>query len=340
MKITSFNKTLENWIEVTLPQIRSVSEKTIRSYSDSFIILFDYFREERNKEHYKIDFKDFDAFTIESYINYLRNKRKNSDNSIRQRMSVLSSFLKYASGREPKAIKAYNAVQNTLLPRQRKGEFPYFTKEEIKILLNLPKNDGYSGCRNKTILVLLYDAGLRAQEISDLKVKDLYLDNETRIRICGKGNKTREIAISPQIIPLLERYVKENKLNDKNRKEEFLFKGQRNNRITPACIRNLTNKYVEIAKKQYPELFPFKKYSPHSFRHSRAMHLLQGGVPLIYIKDFLGHSSVTTTEIYAQVSSGSLSKALLEKNSDVLDKGKNEEKANLIPDFLKKCNNE
>lgn len=109
------------------------------------------------------------------------------------------------------------------------------------------------------MFALLYDTGMRAQEISDLKVKNIIYNDGAKCRILGKGNKIWEVPISPQVVSLLSRYLEENGLKGPEAKNKNLFPSQRGDHITPACIRNLTNKYVDIARKDHPELFPFEK---------------------------------------------------------------------------------
>ena len=102
----------------------------------------------------------------------------------------------------------------------------------------------------------------------------------------------------------------------KDNRDEHLFPSQRSDRITTACIRNLVRKYVTLAKSNHPEYFKEEGYSPHSFRHSKAVHMLEAGVPLIYIRNFLGHESVQTTEIYLRIHQGSVSKILKERKAE------------------------
>lgn len=114
-------------------------------------------------------------------------------------------------------------------------------------------------------------------------VGDLTFAEISTVRIHGKGNKAREIPISSDVVKLIKRYLAERGKTLKDNRDEHLFPSQRSDRITTACIRNLVRKYVTLAKSNNPNHFKEKDYSPHSFRHSKAVHILESGIPLIYI---------------------------------------------------------
>lgn len=339
MKPTLFIKQLSEYFDVYLPSNKKCSKNTIASYADGFVTLFQFFKDEKSKNHYSIKYSDITAKTMDEYILWLQNQKNYSAASQKQRISSLSSFLKYASSREMDALSAYSAVSQTQTPKVPKKCFPYFTLEEIKTLLSTPKNTGKSGYRDVTILALMYDSGARAQEICDITICDITLAKTSSIRIHGKGNKTREIPISSDVSKIIKKYLAESGRDLKDNRNDYLFPSQRSNRITTACIRNLVHKYVTAAKADNPDLFNEESYSPHSFRHSKAVHMLEAGVPLIYIRNFLGHESIQTTEIYLRIHQSSVSKILKERKSETTLPKMNEHSTSTnqdIPDFLKK----
>lgn len=143
--------------------------------------------------------------------------------------------------------------------------------------------------------------------------------------------------MSSDVVKLIKRYLAERGKTLKDNRDEHLFPSQRSDRITTACIRNLVCKYVTLAKSNHPDYFKEEGYSPHSFRHSKAVHMLEAGVPLIYIRNFLGHESVQTTEIYLRIHQGSVSKILKERKTETnipntleQSHSKNQD----IPDFI------
>lgn len=274
---------------------------------------------------------------MDEYLLWLQSEKNYSAASQKQRISALSSFLKYASGREMASLSAYNAVSQTQTPKVPRTAFPYFSAEEIRILLSIPETEGKSGSRDVTLLALPYDSGARAQEVCDIRIGDITFAKTSTVRIHGKGNKTRELPISSGVVKLIKRYLAERGKTLKDNRDEHLFPSQRSDRITTACIRNLVCKYVTLAKSNHPDHFKEKGYSPHSFRHSKAVHMLEAGVPLIYIRNFLGHESVQTTEIYLRIHQGSVSKILKERKAETNIPNTLEQphsKNQDIPDFI------
>lgn len=338
MKQTLFIKQLSEYFNVYLPLNKKCSKNTIASYADGFVAFFQFYKEEKNTEHYQIEYTDIKLQSVDEFVLWMQNKKKYSAASQKQRISALSSFLKYASRREMSALGAFNAVSQTQTPKIPRTCFPHFSLEEIKIMLSSPKCTGKSGYRDMTLLSLLYDSGARAQELCDILIRDINLAKTSSIRLHGKGNKTREIPISSDVAKLIKKYLDEREKSFTLNRDEPLFSSQRSDKITTACIRNLVSNYVADSKEKRPDLFNEKGYSPHSFRHSKALHMLEAGVPLIYIRNFLGHESVQTTEIYLRISPNSVAKILEERKIENpipnVEAHPASEKGNL-PDFLK-----
>lgn len=185
----------------------------------------------------------------------------------------------------------------------------------------MPNINLYSGRRDLSIIALMYDTGARVQEIADLQVTDIRAKAPSTIRLTGKGNKTRIIPLMPQTMNIMKQYMIDYGLFDETKVTEPLFFNKKREKLTRAGLSYILNKYVDQAKAVNKALFP-EKMSAHVLRHSKAMHLLQSGVNLIYIRDFLGHSSVTTTEIYAKSNPEIKRKAIEEASPKVLPKEK------------------
>lgn len=255
MKQTLFLKQLTEYFDVYLPSNKKCSKNTIASYADGFVTLFQFFKDEKSKNHYSIQYSDVNAKTMDEYVLWLQNHKNYCAASQKQRIASLSSFLKYASRRELSALSAYSALSQTQTPKVPKMCSSYFTSQEIKILLSTPQNTGKSGYRDVAILALMYDSGARAQEICDITIGNITFAKTSSIRIHGKGNKTREIPISSDVSQIIKKYLAESEKDLKGNRNDYLFPSQRSNRITTACIRNLVNKYVTSAKIDNPDLF-------------------------------------------------------------------------------------
>lgn len=324
MKQTVFMKQLAEYFENFLPEVRHCSPNTISAYADSFAVLFRFFDESVGKAHYRIRYSDLTPQMFDEYILWMKNELHYSPASQKQRISAVTAFLKYASRRDVSAVTALNAASSAQTPKVPEVLFPYFSVEEMKILLHLPDGTGKYGLRDQALLCVLYDSAARAQEMCDLCVGDLLTGSPARLRLHGKGSKIREVPISRNTEQILRHYLSEQDPNFQKNRETPLFFSQRNDRMTTACVRNLVQKYVDRGREEHPELFTQEKYSPHSFRHSKAIHMLDAGVPLIYIRNFLGHESVNTTERYARVSQSAVNRVLEDHSAVTSFPAKNE----------------
>lgn len=163
----------------------------------------------------------------------------------------------------------------------------------------------------------MYDTGARVQEMADLTVDSVRISHEPyTIRLYGKGRKTRIVPLVREQVSILREYMEENRLNDSNKVSEPLFSNNSHAKLTREGISYVLRIYAEMARKKSPELIP-EKLSCHSLRHSRAMHLLQAGVNLVYIRDILGHVSIQTTDVYARADSKAKREALEKAYTDM-----------------------
>lgn len=184
--------------------------------------------------------------------------------------------------------------------------------ENIKLLLSQPDITTRKGRRDHAMLVLLYDTAARVQEIIDVAVRDIRLEPPATIVLHGKGRKSRLVPISGKTASIVERYLKERGCFGGTGVLDFpVFTNNRKGKLSRAGVAHILKKYVQSMGLDHGHHAPHS-VSPHSLRHSKAVHLLRSGVPLIYIRDILGHASVTTTEIYAKVDAEETRKALEE----------------------------
>ena len=189
--------------------------------------------------------------------------------------------------------------------------------DAMKVLLEKPDKMTKGGRRDRVLLSLLYDSGARVQELADLKVGDIRTASPSTVKLTGKGNKRRIVPLMKPMTELLKQYLKENNLTKPYVLDHPLFSNRSKDKLTRAGIAYIVKKYAGKAIKENPELFP-DKLSPHCLRHSKAIHLLQSGVNLVYIRDFLGHVNIQTTEIYARIDGEMKRKALEKSNNNVV----------------------
>jgi site-specific recombinase XerD len=212
----------------------------------------------------------------------------------------------------------------------------YFTREEIRVLLAIPDVAKKTGRRDKVLMSALYATGARASEICELTVGSIIFASPpglTRVRLHGKGDKWRTVTVASNCSDLLKRHLDLEGLGAPGTQARHVFSTQSHEWMSVVCVEEIVKKHVTAAKKLYPGMFREGSYSPHSFRHSAAMHKLEAGDSLIELKAFLGHEKMETTLEYAKVTPALAAKFLLER--DIPDDASGmENKKDLILDAM------
>lgn len=338
-KLPEFTLLLEQFFTEYMPLSSGLSPNTIRSYKHSFRLLFRYVYQMKKKEAGAILFRDLDFETVDGFLKWIETERGCSVSTRNLRLSALASFAAYAQNRNFEAATVFaNAVRRVPVKKQSVQPRITFSLDEVSILLRLPDPEKRLGLRDQVILNLMYASGARAQEICNLKVRDFYVEkNLYKLTVTGKGNKTRRIVIARPSGVLLKRYLEE---TDRiGQLEAYIFSSQTHPQMTISCIEEIYKKYIAIARAEHPGMFLEKSYTPHTMRHTTATHMLEAGVPIVAIKNFLGHSSISTTERYAELSQGTVNRHIRDWNEKWFSHQKettaNQKKENPLPDFLK-----
>lgn len=321
-----------------LPIGCGASRNTIKSYKYAFQLLLRYMHETKDVPPDLITFDMLTYDCISGFLHWLETERNCSASTKNQRLSALLSFSEYAQNKDFEAASSFRSgVIRIPMKKHANAQRAIFSVDEVKHLLEQPNCRSEIGYRDKVIMVLMYGSAARAQEICELRVKDItyYPDGKAVVILSGKGNKKRRVGIPQNCAEILKNYIVHCGINDKP--GSYVFKSQRNEKISVSCIEELFKKYVKQAKQSYSNLYLEKSYPPHSMRHTAATHMLEAGLPLIYIKNMLGHVSIQTTQIYALISQKAADKYLKEWNKkwfETYDDHRDKE-SERIPDFLK-----
>lgn len=310
MMANNFGLHISKFFGEYLPSNLSASINTIKSYRDTFVQFISFFEEKYKIKSHKLSFNDITISSIEYFLLWLEEEKRISMATRNQRLAAIHSFFKYVQHREPAYFNLCTSILSISFKKIPLSVVSYLSLDEIKILFSLPNQNIKQEYRDLTMLVILYDTGARVQELIDLKLQQIRLDSKPIVYLQGKGNKTRIVPIGNDTANIIKKYIKDNTITMPN---ENLFKNKQQKPLTRAGVDYVLNKYIEIGRKQKPTFFK-KTISPHCMRHSKAMHLLEAGVNLIYIRDFLGYVSVTTTEVYAKTNPELKRKFLEESN--------------------------
>lgn len=318
-----------------LPNTVGYSENTIKSYRDTFVLLFTYSEIKQLIRRGRITIELFKTDNVLSFLEWLESERGASVSTRNQRLAALKSFGRYMSSN---CVEYLDVFQSLLDIRSKKGiskTVDYLSVDAVSQLLQEPDPNSSSGIRDLAILSLLYESGCRVQELINLKYGNVSITVSATITITGKGNKVRIIPISHNVVSILTQYTAIYGISDPMQQ---LFTNRQAKPLTRSGIAYILKKHSDSARSRNPDIFGNAAIHPHVLRHSKAMHLLESGVNLVYIRDFLGHSSVTTTEIYAK-SNPEIKRKFLEEAASNLDlsvnKFSDKEKDTLL-DWLKK----
>lgn len=310
MKQTDFARTLTRFLSDYLPGQRNVSTNTIKSYRDTFKQVLQYCDLELNIKPVHLTFEVLKVETIKSFLLWLEKTRKVSINTRNQRLAAIHSFYRYTQSEHPEIMFECQKILGIPFKKREIKTVEFLSQDCLKFILEQPDTSKKRGRRDLTIMATLYDTGARVQELIDLKISDIRLTKPVTITLTGKGNKRRCVPIMEKTRNLLESYMKENRLLENGNQGHPLFYNSNKQPFTRPGITYILNKYLKQAKAAYPRV-PFSdSLHPHLVRHTKAMHLLEAGVNLIYIRDLLGHVNVTNTEIYLRANTETKRKAL------------------------------
>ena len=299
MKPTIFAVHLSRYLGSYLPGQSGCSVNTVHSYRDAFSLLLLYCRDERNLPPHKLTLEQIDRHLVEEFLQWLETNRGCSASTRNSRLAAIRAFFSYLQYEEPQTLARCQEILAIPNKKAQKKVMSFLTLDEIQVLLAQADTDARSGRRDLTMLSLLYDTGARVQELADLTIGDVRLSSPTVIRLTGKGNKARLVPIMAPTEKLLRKYLEEHDPNYSIHGGYPLFCNRDGKKLTRAGVAYILNKYAAQAQ-SLGSISPQTTISPHVLRHSKAMHLLQSGVNIIYIRDLLGHADVSTTEVYAR----------------------------------------
>lgn len=316
MKPTDFSLLISDFLNKYLPNERDYSYNTFCSYRDTFVLLISYIEEYKGVKIERITLDKITRSTIVEFLDWLQSERNCCNATLNVRLSAIHSFYKYVQYVSIEHLDKCHEILSIRAKKAAPKAVTYLTIEGIELLLKQPDVTSAKGVRDLALLSLMYDTGCRVQELIDLTPSNLRLNKNPTILIKGKGNKTRLIPMLNSQVKILKSYIELEKLNNPAVGEHPLFFNSRKEKLSRTGVTYVIKKYFKLALGENESILP-KKMSCHSLRHSKAMHLLQAGVQLVYIRDILGHVSIRTTELYARADSKQKRKALEEVHRDL-----------------------
>lgn len=270
---------------IYMDKLRNSSKHTLRAYKRDLLDFYEYIKKNN------FDYKNISRNSLRGFLIELREKGLDK-RSISRKISSIRSFYKFLL--KDGAIEK-NPLVSLELPKIDKKLPTFLTEEEVIKLINAPDEKTLIGFRDKLILIFLYSTGMRVSEIVSLKVSQLDL-NKGEVIITGKGKKDRVIFLTEELKELINEY-----LNRRKKNSNVLFINRNGKPLTDKGIRLLVEKYAK-------KVVPYKKVTPHTLRHTFATHLLTNGADLRVVQELLGHTKLSTTQIYTHLTKENLKK--------------------------------
>jgi len=279
-----------------------LSALTIKSYSLALKMFIGYFDSSLEIKPDRVELKDITAERVKIFLTSIGESGSISHNTHNQRLSALKTFVRYAILEYPAFILEGQRILAIPSKRGSEHEIVYLEKDAMKALLAAPDQTISRGRRDLAMIAMLYDTGARIQELIDLRVKDVRLEKPETVTLTGKGRKTRTVSIMAETARIVESYMKDKGFMEQQACGELqLFSSSNRAQFTRPGITKILKRHFATAKELNPSvLFP-EDVHPHALRASKAIHLLESGINLIVIRDFLGHTSVSTTQVYLRV---------------------------------------
>ena len=307
-----FSKLVQNFLTNYIIGECNYSMNTKSSYSTTLYLLLEFMDKEKNIKPNKIEIEFITKEVIIQFLNWLETNRNVSIQTRNQRLACIKSFYKYVQSNEPDLFDTCSlilSIKNKKVPNKM---ISYFSEDEIKIMINYLNK--CKDLKKLTMICVLYETGARVSEFINIKLEDLKLSDNASITLYGKGNKTRIVPISQELVKLINKYLKEVYVNYG---DDYLLYSAQKKKYYRNSINKIITTLITDLKINYPNYFK-GNYHPHSFRHTKATHLYNNGTPLLYVKEFLGHSTLTSTEIYATPDSKKQREEIL-KNSESIN---------------------
>ncbi len=304
-KPPSFASLIQQFFTEYLVAQRSVSPRTVACYRDALMLFLDFASQRLKKAPTSLKLNDIQPNIILAFLDHLERDRHNAVRSRNLRLTALRAFLKFAGRRD---VDSLHVVERALAVPMKRFERPmlgFLTREEMLAVLGQP-GDTWTSRRDHLLLAMLYNTGARVSEIIGVRVVDVILDGGACVHLHGKGRKQRSIPLWHTTVVEIRSWLR---LKPALRGEDALLPNRDQQAMSRSNVVQRLELAVARAAIQVPSILQ-KRVSPHTLRHTTAMHLLQSGVPFNVIALWLGHESATTTHRYVEADLAMKEKAL------------------------------
>ena len=296
----------EHFLTKYLDQERGYRPNTITSYFICIKILFYFCSQHLKKSVVKLRLKDIDAKNVLAFLNYLEAERDNQPQTRNVRLACIHSFFKFVALQDPTMLEVSQRICAIKPKKVAHKVLPSLTREQVDAIIGAVETDNLWGLRDKALFLLLYSTGARVSEIVDLKISDLRMQEPYCVFLTGKGNKQRCVALWEETVKAIKCYLKH---RGQYSDQPFLILNTHGKPISRYGIGYIVDKYYKLAQLECSSLCEIK-VTPHTFRHTYALHNVVAGNDATVIQEQLGHASVDTTNAYYRIPMEMKQKAL------------------------------
>lgn len=292
----SFATLLQRFFAEHLVQHRSVSPRTVAAYRDTFRLLLLFAERRIGKAPTAVALADLDAPLVLAFLDHLEAERGNGARTRNARLTAIRSFLGYAAHHD---LVALPTIERTLAIPVKRFDRPmlgFLSRDDMQAVLDAPDAQSWAGQRDRALLTTMYNTGARVSEIIGVRLGDLVLDGVPCVHLHGKGRKQRTVPLWRATATLLRAWIRQ---LGSAAAGGPLFPNRGGNAMTRSNVTQRLALSVQAAASNRPHLLG-RSVSPHTIRHTTAMHLLQSGVDITVIALWLGHESPSTTHMYVE----------------------------------------
>jgi len=291
-------KFIKRFFSHYLPVQKGLAPNTILAYRDAVKLVLCYASDTLNKNVEELCVEDINESLVLQFLDHLENTRGCSARTRNARLAAIRALFSFIAREEPSLLLHCQMIRTIPIKRTQHKTVDYLEENEMQALLDSVDLNSPTGVRDKALLLLLYNTGARVSEIVELKVADLRLHDVAQVKLLGKGNKYRSCPLWPETVEALEDYLKQR--TPKDPQTQKLFLNANGAPITRFGVRHIIGKYAATAKRQCPSIAA-KTVTPHTIRHTTAMHLLRSGNDVNMVSHWLGHADINTTHIYVEI---------------------------------------
>jgi integrase/recombinase XerD len=284
---------VQSFFQGYLHRMRGASDHTIRAYRDTLRLLFVFLAQRKNGSAADVNLDDLNAEAVLAFLNHVERQRGNSAATRNCRLAAIRSFVRHSLRNDLTRAHQYGQILAIPSKRAPVRAVNYLEPEEARSVIAAVDRRAPHSSRDRALLLFLYNTGARVSEALGVRLRELRLDRPQHVRLFGKGRKERVCPLWPETASALR------EITSSRAEDEAVFRNARGEPLTRDGVAYLLDKYVQRASEMLPQLRA-RRTTPHVMRHSCAVALLQAGVDVSVIRDYLGHVSVSTTSRYIQ----------------------------------------